>query len=391
MTQRLSSNTVGASRPTVAVLGAGGFIGSHMVEHLLGSGRYRIRGIDITAEKLSGIAGPDLTFHEADIRRAPGLLERVIRESDVVVDLIAYANPSMYVTEPLEVFELNFVQNLEIAKLCIAHRKRLIQYSSAEVYGKGSEGGAYAEDTSDGVLGPVHKQRWIYATGKMLLERVLYAHGAAGNLEFTIIRPFNFIGSRIDYLVPANAIGGPRVFPHFISALLTGGPLRLVDGGHVRRAFMHIADANRAFETILERPELTRNQIYNVGNPENDLTIREVARLMTELYEELTGERPRSEIVEISGEEFYGEGYEDSSRLPPDVTKLRSLGWAPRHDVRSTFREAMAYYLDARRRAELTYGELGSGRGLGRAAGMATVAEGVAATDGRDPIVRHAP
>jgi UDP-apiose/xylose synthase len=353
MTQRLSSNSVGASRPVVAILGAGGFIGSHMVEHLLGTGRYRILGIDLTSEKLEGIAGPGFTFHEADIRRDPDVVEQVIREADVVVDLIAYANPSMYVTEPLEVFELNFVQNLEIAKLCIAHRKRLIQYSSAEVYGKGNEGTAYAEDSSDGVLGPVHKQRWIYATGKMLLERVLYAHGAAGNLDFTIIRPFNFIGSRIDYLVPANAIGGPRVFPHFISALLTGGPLRLVDGGHVRRAFMHIADANSAFLAILEHPELTRNQIYNVGNPENNLTIREVAHLMIDLYQELTGQSATSEVVQITGEEFYGSGYEDSSRLPPDVSKLCALGWAPRYDIRSTFRDAMGYYVNLHRAAQL--------------------------------------
>jgi UDP-apiose/xylose synthase len=345
MTQHVVTNRVEAKPLTIAILGAGGFIGSHMVEHLLQAGRYTILGIDVASDKLEGIAGPAFTFHEADVRRAPALLEQVIREADVVVDLIAYANPSIYVTDPLEVFELNFVLNLEIAKLCITHRKRLIQYSSAEVYGKASEGVAYTEDTSDGVLGPVHKQRWIYATGKMLLERVLYAHGAAGNLESTIIRPFNFIGSRIDYLVPANAIGGPRVFPHFISALLTGGPLRLVDGGHVRRAFMHISDANRAFQAILEQPELTRNRIFNVGNPENDLTIRDVAHLMIELYEELTGERPTSELVEISGEEFYGAGYEDSSRLPPDVAKLRSLGWAPQHDIRSTFRDAMAFYL----------------------------------------------
>ncbi len=77
--------------------------------------------------------------------------------------------------------------------------------------------------------------------------------------------------------MPANAIGGPRVFPHFISALLTGGPMRLVDGGHVRRAFMHIDDANRAFQTILDARERARNQIFNVGNPENDLTIREIS------------------------------------------------------------------------------------------------------------------
>ena len=153
-------------------------------------------------------------------------------------------------------------------------------------------------------------------------------------------------GSRIDYLVPANAIGGPRVFPHFMSALLTGGPLRLVDGGRVRRAFLHIADANRAFQTVLEHPQETRNQIYNVGNPENDLTIREIARLMLELYEELTGRAAASAVVDISGEEFYGPGYEDSSRLPPEVSKLRRLGWAPQHDIRATFRDAMEFYLD---------------------------------------------
>jgi UDP-apiose/xylose synthase len=345
MTQRVAPTHAQGKPLTVAILGAGGFIGSHMVEHLLAAGRYTIVGIDVSSEKLEGVAGPAFTFHEADVRRAPALLEQVIRDADVVVDLIAYANPSIYVTDPLEVFELNFLQNLEIAKLCITHRKRLIQYSSAEVYGKTSEGTAYVEDATDGVFGPIHKQRWIYATGKMLLERVLYAHGVAGSLEFTIIRPFNFIGSRIDYLVPANAIGGPRVFPHFISALMTGGPIRLVDGGHVRRAFMHIADANRAFQTILDRPEATRNQIYNMGNPDNDLAIRDLAHLMMRLYEELTGRTPKSELVDISGEEFYGQGYEDSSRLPPDVSKLRALGWTPRYDVRATFLDAMRYYL----------------------------------------------
>src|SRR4051794_29747502 len=111
---------------TIAILGAGGFIGSHMVEHLLAQGGYRILGVDVSAEKLEGIAGAEFTFHQADIRSAPEVLERVIREADLVVDLIAYANPSMYVTEPLEVFDLNFVQNLEIAKRCIAHHKRLI-------------------------------------------------------------------------------------------------------------------------------------------------------------------------------------------------------------------------------------------------------------------------
>src|SRR6476469_9617890 len=184
----------------ITILGAGGFIGSHMVEHLIAQGRYEVVGVDVSDEKLEGIHSHRFQFHQADVRHSRALVDDLIRRSDVVVDLIAYANPSIYVTEPLEVFDLNFIQNLEIAKMCVAHRKRLIQYSSAEVYGKASGGEAYHEDDTDGVFGPVHKQRWIYATAKLLLERVLYAHGVAGELEFTLVRPFNFIGSRIDYL-----------------------------------------------------------------------------------------------------------------------------------------------------------------------------------------------
>jgi UDP-apiose/xylose synthase len=336
---------------TILLLGAGGFVGSHLVEHLLARGEHDIVGLDVEEDKLAGLTGPRFRFYRADIRQDPQLVDGLIRAADVVVDLIAYANPSMYVSSPLDVFELNFIQNLEIAKRCIAHRRRLIQYSSAEVYGKAGTGSRCCEAVTDSVFGPVDKPRWIYATGKLLLERVLHAHGAEGNLEFTIVRPFNFIGPRIDYLVPASAVGGPRVFPHFMSALLSGGPIRLVNGGHVHRAFLHIYDANEAFQTLLDRPEEARNQIYNIGNPANDVTIRQMAALMLDLYEDLTGRPSACALEEISGEKFYGDGYDDGDRLPPDVSKLKALGWAPRRDLITTLRETMEYYLVAADRA----------------------------------------
>jgi len=332
----------------IVILGAGGFIGSHLVEHLQYDDRTQVLALDVTDEKLESIPRDTFVFHQADIRRTPEVLDAVVGEADVVVDLIAYANPSIYVTSPIEVFELNFMQNLRVAEVCMKHRKRLIQYSSAEVYGKADRGQLYTEEETDLVHGPVNKQRWIYASAKMLLERVLFAHGEAGDLDYTIVRPFNFVGSRFDYLVPAGSMGGPRVFAHFMSALLTGGPMYLVDGGRVHRAFMHISDANAAFQVFLDRPEETRNQIFNVGNPDNNVTIREAASLMIDLYQELTGEVHTSEIKEVSGEEFYGQGYEDADRLPPDISKMRRLGWAPKRDIRTTFRDAMSYYLDRR-------------------------------------------
>jgi len=330
----------------VAVLGAGGFIGSHMVQHLLHREEHSIVGIDITDEKLEGISGPAFTFHHANTMEAPELLEEVVRDSDVVVDLIAYANPSIYVESPLEVYRLNFEANLKIVEYCIRHKKRLMQYSTAEIYGKPAEGiTQYTEESTDFVYGPVTKQRWIYAAAKQLLERVIHAHGLRGELEYTIIRPFNFVGSRFDYLVDAGSMGGPRVFAHYMSALLQDGPMYLVDGGEQMRAFTHIEDANKAFQTLIDHPDETRNEAYNIGNPANNTSIRGLAETMRAIYHEMTGRESGSELVDVSGREFYGEGYEDTSRVPPDISKLGALGWQPTRDLHTTFSDAMAAYL----------------------------------------------
>jgi len=329
----------------IIMFGAGGFVGSNLVDYLIDEGVHEVVGIDQYDDKLAGIEGPNFEFIRADITQSPELTEELIASADVVVDLIAYANPSIYVETPLEVVDLNFFENLRLAELCVKHNKRLFQYSTSEVYGKNPRGDTFDEDTSDLILGPIGKQRWVYAASKQLLERTLHGYGLSGDLDYTIVRPFNFVGPRFDYLVPAGSKGGPRVFAHFMSALLTGGPIYLVDGGQQRRAFTHIQDANRAFTVLLESPA-AHNQIFNIGNPETDASIAEIARLMMDIYEDLTGTTPQNEIVNISGEEFYGSGYEDMNRVPPNVDKLRGLGWSPRFGVEQTFRDAIEYNLD---------------------------------------------
>jgi len=102
-----------------------------------------------------------------------------IDRCDVVVDLVAYANPSVYVESPLETFQLNFLQNLKIVDLCVENRKKIIQYSTCEVYGRPS-GPTYKEDETELICGPVGKQRWIYSAGKQLLERVIHAYSLEG-------------------------------------------------------------------------------------------------------------------------------------------------------------------------------------------------------------------
>jgi UDP-apiose/xylose synthase len=327
----------------LTILGAGGFIGSHLVEHLLARGEHGVTGVDVSDEKLNGIGGSAFQFEKADIHELPASL---VRDADVVVDLVAYANPSIYVNDPLSVFELNFESNLQVVRDCVRYGTRLIQYSTSEVYGKSpGTSGRYREDESDLVMGPVAKQRWIYAAAKQLVERVIHAYGLRGDLDYTVLRPFNFLGPRIDYLVPEATQGGPRVFAHFMSALLQEGPIQLVDGGHVRRTFLSIYDANDAFQAILDRPE-AHSETFNVGNPSNDTTIGALAARMLLLYGEMTGRVPQCEILDVPGEEFYGPGYEDMDRLPPDISKLSALGWSPSRDLDQTLRDAIAHYAE---------------------------------------------
>lgn len=342
-------------------LGAGGFIGSHLTKRLLDEGHH-VTAVDLDSEKIAEFMDrPNLTFIPQDIRTAGPELDRLVAESDLVIDLIAYANPGLYLRIPLEVFRLNFTENLKIAESCVRHGKRLIQFSTCEVYGRTAASlknarvadpedpihATFNEDSSEYILGPVAKHRWIYSSAKQLLERVLHAYGLETGFNYTIIRPFNFIGPKIDFLLNERA-GIPRVFSFFMDALLNGGVMKLVNGGVARRCYTYIDDAVECTYRIVQNPGgVCDRQIFNIGSPYNEISIRQMAETMLEIYAANFRDEsvPIPAIVSVSGEEFYGEGYDDSDRRIPDIAKARSLlGWEPVWTVRDTLEATMRYY-----------------------------------------------
>jgi nucleoside-diphosphate-sugar epimerase len=345
-------------------LGTGGFIGAHLTERLLSEG-YDVVGVDTHQDKISEFLDhPKLTYLNKDICKGDFNLEDLVKNADLVIDLIAYANPGIYVKRPLEVFRLNFTENLKIAEACVRYNKRLIQFSSCEVYGKtvaavvpdqlidGEDPrlATFSEDTTDMILGPVDKHRWIYASAKQLLERVLHAYGLEDKLNYTIVRPFNYIGPKIDYL-PSDTDSIPRVFSYFMEALINGTSMKLVDGGGQRRCYTYIDDAIECIYRIVENPSnVCDQQIFNVGSPYNEVTIRQLAEKMRVIYEKKykRGRIPLPDIVDISSEEFYGVGYEDSDRRIPDITKAKDLlGWEPKFRLEELLERTMAYYMTA--------------------------------------------
>ena len=156
------------------------------------------------------------------------------------------------------------------------------------------------------------------------------------------------IGPKIDYL-PSEHGGIPRVFSFFMDALLCGTPMQLVNGGRSRRSYTYIDDAIECIYRIIEnRGGGCSREIFNVGSDQNEVSIRELAEQMRSLYAAhfLSPGETLPPLVDVSAEAFYGKGYDDAGRLPPDVSKLRALGWEPRRDMKATFGDAMAFYLE---------------------------------------------
>jgi UDP-apiose/xylose synthase len=322
----------------IAVLGAGGFLGSHLVPALVARFNCPIDAVDIDLRKID--TSHPLVFPLAGRIEQPGLISQITERCDVVLSLTALCNPSLYSTTPVEVIDANYTHLVPLVECCEARGVRLIHFSTAEVYGRmaldssGERTREMSEDSSCFLLGPVHRERWSYACAKQLLERLIWAHGHHGRLSFTIVRPFNVIGTRMDYLPGIDGEGIPRVFASFMSALLRQEELLLVDGGEQKRAFTSTADFAAAICRIVERHDACRGQIFNVGNPHNNVSIRELAEQMARAYcaRVPTASAPR--LREVSAEAFYGPGYDDSEERIPNIDKARKLlDWEPRQTL----------------------------------------------------------
>jgi UDP-apiose/xylose synthase len=335
---------------SIAVLGAGGFIGSHLVPALLARPDVEVDAVDVDFRKLE-FDSPRLRRHLCRID-TPGLLDELCGRSDLIVSLTALCTPALYNTDPLAVIDASYTHLVPLVERCSERGVRLLHFSTCEVYGRlaldsaGIATERMHEDDTGLFLGPVARERWSYACAKQLLERVIWGHGQHRGLDFTIVRPFNVIGPRMDFIPGVDGDGVPRVLACFMNALLRGEELLLVDGGHQRRSFVSIADFVDGVVRIVERPAAARRQIVNLGHPGNDVSIRELAEGLAREYARQLPSAPRARFRQVSSAEFYGEGYDDSERRLPDIGKARALfGWEPQATLGGMLQDIVADYV----------------------------------------------
>jgi nucleoside-diphosphate-sugar epimerase len=330
------------------ILGVNGFIGHHLSRRVLASTDWEIYGMDMQNDRVEEMLG-ERRFHffEGDITINKEWIEYHIRKCDTVLPLVAIATPAVYVKDPLRVFELDFEANLPIVRACVHHRKRLLFPSTSEVYGMSGDK-EFDPESSPLVYGPISKQRWIYACAKQLMDRVIWAYGDKVGLDFTLFRPFNWIGAGLDSLATAKE-GSSRVVTQFLGHISRGEPIQLVDGGRQKRAFTYIDDGIDALMKIIENPRgIASGKIYNIGNPRNNLSVRALAEMMLELAREFPEYQQAARKVRLqrtTAERYYGRGYQDmQNRVPKIDNTKRDLKWRPRVGMRDALRRIFEAY-----------------------------------------------
>lgn len=341
--------TEGKRKKKILILGVNGFIGSALSERLLEDGKYEVHGMDLQSNYCRHLLGkPNFFFSEGDISIHREWIEYHIRKCDMVLPLVAIATPIEYVRNPLRVFELDFEENLRVVRYCVKDGKRVIFPSTSEVYGMCDEK-EFDEDQSKLVLGPIRIQRWIYSCSKQLLDRVIWAYGSHGGLKFTLFRPFNWIGPRLDSLTSAR-VGSSRAITQLILNLVEGSPILLIDGGRQKRCFTDIRDGIEGlFRAIENEGGKCDSQIINLGNPKNEASIRELAEMLVGMFDKHPLRHrfpPFAGFREIESTAYYGTGYQDVQHRRPSIRNARRLlHWEPKVDLEASVSATLDFFL----------------------------------------------
>ncbi len=336
-------------RKRVLILGVNGFIGNHLTERLLQDDHFEVYGLDISSDAISRFIGhPRFQFVEGDISIHSEWIQYHIKKCDVILPLVAIATPIEYTRNPLRVFELDFEENLKIIRDCVKYQKRIIFPSTSEVYGMCHDSN-FDEDRSNLVVGPINKQRWIYSVSKQLLDRVIWAYGEKEGLQFTLFRPFNWMGPRLDNLNAAR-IGSSRAITQLILNLVEGSPIKLIDGGAQKRCFTDIKDGVEALFRIIEDKHNNCNgQIINIGNPDNEASIKELAERLLARFERhpLRDQFPPfAGFREVESSSYYGKGYQDVEHRKPSIKNARRLlDWTPVVNMDITIENTLDFFL----------------------------------------------
>ena len=300
----------------VLVTGGAGFIGSHLSEALLNRGHEVWALDDLSTGRLENLRSferhPRFRFLEGNVTDS-ALIHGLVAQSDRVFHLAAAVGVKYVLENPLRSLITNIRGTEVVLEACAEHERKVMVFSSSEVYGKGVSV-PFSED-DDRVMGPTHKLRWSYACGKSVDECLAQAYYQQRQLPVIVVRCFNTCGPR-----QTGAYG--MVIPNMITRALRNEPILVFGDGEQSRCFSAVHDVVRGVLMLAEREE-AYGEVFNVGSDE-EVSVLELARRIRKMCDS------RSEIEFVPYEKVYGSSFEDMRRRVPDLGKIgRHVGYRP--------------------------------------------------------------
>jgi UDP-glucose 4-epimerase len=293
----------------VLVTGGAGYIGSHLVDRLVGLGHEVSVLDDLSTGNPANLA---------ESRRAVRFVEdtildervvgKLVRSADLVFHLAAGVGVGHIIERPLAALVTNTRGAENVIESCVRHDKRLLLASTSEVYGKTARMPMSEDD--DRVLGSTTVARWGYSTAKAIDEHLALAHAQEG-LRMSIVRYFNSFGPRLD------PRGYGSVVANLMRQALAGEPLTVHGDGNQTRCFTFVDDTVEGTLRAALEPR-AEGLVFNVGN-DHETSINELAAEIIALTESA------STVRHIDYAERYGQGFEDTRRRVPDVRRAAEV------------------------------------------------------------------
>ena len=320
---------------TILISGANGFVPSYVLETLVYLNESAGAGIHVVAlvrnqeramRRLGHLAGrSDVNVVVQDVSDPYGGPKAV----DFVIHAASQASPKSYSTDPVGTFAANIMgtwRMLEVAK--DSQSEGFLFFSSGDVYGRVEDPSVPVCETSFGYIDPL-SVRSCYAEGKRAGETLCACWHSQFGIPTKIVRLSHTYGPRMD-------VNDGRVFADFVADVVAGRDIVMKSDGSTQRPFCYLADAIEGIFTVMLRGK--NGEAYNVG-ADSETSVLELAELLCQLFPERKCRVVRRErspddpyiVSSISGGHF-------------DISKIRSLGWAPTTDVEKGFWRTVKSY-----------------------------------------------
>src|SRR3954465_14243705 len=314
------SNSGGRDRrPTALVPGGAGFLGSHLCERLLASGK----GVLCVDNYFTGSRDNILHLFENpyfEVMRHDITVPLYV-EVDEIWNLACPASPVHYQLDPVRTTKVSVHGAINMLGLARRLKCPILQASTSEVYG-------------DPAIHPQREEYWgnvnplgpraCYDEGKRCAETLFFDYHRQYGVNIRVVRIFNTYGPRMH---PQDG----RVVSNFIVQALQDKPITIYGDGNQTRSFCYVDDLIDGFIRLMDAPDTVTGPV-NIGNP-GEFTIRQLAKIVIEL----TGSR--SEIVQMPLPQ------DDPLQRRPDITKARELlRWEPTIQLREGLAQTIAYF-----------------------------------------------